>query len=404
MPLNAQTFSATLAVPYAEVLFGTITPNFDQLDAYADMSPLTGGLQVVWRLYATSGGIRTLAALSGPMGAAFGSQRIFADLAANPATVYELTGELTGSAVPGVTLKAGIVGYDLVVNDSPPSTGTLAFPLVYGVETPVTTLAAYHQQLQVEIDVSSAGAYSASTWRLYAIITGIAGTLTVLMAETRYTPAQNASQKQIVLQARAIGASSYSLTCQGDNPNIALLGAPPVVTGSLTGFSEKLDGTGGGITQLTQDVLAGPGSGSQAATVAKISRSAKLVGKTAASVGSATQTVWEVYQPEAFSSVDVYAGGAPFSCDTGPLATTLIECNFAGAGGTVLLPSPANAGRVLHVADTSATLSLATPLVLQPAGGVSVGGGAPGVALTVTTSGWAQKLVLNSAGDNWMIF
>lgn len=411
MPLAAQTFSATLLLPYTEVSFGTITPNFDQLDVYADMTPLTGNLAVVWRLYATAGGIRGLAGQSGPMGASFGPQRIFADHAANPATVYELTGELTGNAAPpGITLIAGMVGYDLVVNDSPPSTSSLAFPLAFGVQAPVATLPVYHQQLQVEVDLDAAGAYSASTWRLYASITGLAGSIVVLMAATRYKPAQNASQKQIVIQARSIGASAYLLTCQGDDPQISLLGAPPIVTGSLTGYSESLDGAGGGgggITQLTQDVLAGPGAGAQAATVAQISRSGKLVGRTAANLGSATQSVWEVDQPSAFANMEPYAGGAAFACDAGPLATTLIECNFAGGGGgggTILLPSPANPGRVLHVADIAGTISVGSPLVLQPAAGVSVGGGAPGASLTITTSGWAQKLVLNSLANNWMIF
>ena len=407
MPLTAQTFSAALLVPYTEVTFGSITPNFDQLDVYADMTPLTGGLQVIWRLYATSGGIRTLSAQSGPMGASFGSQRIFADRAANPATIYELTGELTGQAAPpGITLLAGIVGYDLVVNDTPPATGTLAFPLVFGVEAPVTTLPAYHQQLQVEIDVSAAGAYSASTWRLYAAISGLAGSLVVLMAETKYSPAQNASQKQIVIQAKAVGATAYLLTCQGDNPDIVLLGAAPIVTGSLTGYSESLDGTGGGggITQLTQDVLAGPGAGAQAATVAQISRLGLLVGQTAALVGSATQSVWEVDQPSVFANMEPYAGGPAFACDAGPLATTLIECSFGGGGGgTINLPAT-NPGRVIHIADVGSTISAFAPLVLQPSAGVGVGGGAPGVAVTVTSPGWAQKLVLNSLANNWMIF
>lgn len=530
MPLVAQTFSAVLTLPYTEVSFGTITPNFDQLDVYADMTPLTNNLSVIWRLYATSGGIKTLAGVSGAMGSSFGPQRVFADQAANPATVYELTGELTGTSIPGITLKAGMVGYDLVVNDTPPATGTLAFPLVYGAEVPVTTLPAYHQQLQVDIDVTNAGAYSASTWRLYANVTGLAGTISVLVASTSYQPAQNASQKQIVIQAKSIGASSYALTCQGDNPDIALLGAPPVVTGSLTGYSETLDGTGpatlyyqtvenggaavaqqptlnfigftvadnpgnsstdvtapaGGITQLTNDVTAGPGAGSQSTTATKATgeitgpgvtwwypnkggsiglynspdgspvsiyrqpsaypgnpnmaytvinadasnvyvggtsgggsaiqthltaqhgvfihgESNRVVRNTKDSILNGAQSIFQIWQPDCFANIETYLGGpAAFTCDTTLYATTFIECNFGAAGGTINLPA-AEAGRVLNIGDAAATISVGAPLVLNP-GAKGVNGGGAGVSMTITTPGWAGKLVMNSTATNWILF
>ena len=103
----------------------------------------------------------------------------------------------------------------------------------------------------------------------------------------------------------------------------------------------------------------------------------------------------------------VYLGGAgPFDCDTGLYTTTLIECNFAGGlAGIVNLPGVyPDPGRVLHIADQSATINVVATLTLQPQPTMSVGGGALGVPLVISTTGWAKTLVLDSTGVNWMIF
>lgn len=530
MPLTSATFAATLFVPYAQVTFGTLTPNFDRLDAYADMSPLSGNNSVIWRLYVTSGGVRSLAAEYGPADNSFGTQRLFAIDIPSPSAVYELTGELTQPYLPGVTLKAGLVGSDTVVNDQPATSVTSLTALVYGTQVPYGTLP-YHQNFQAEIDVAAAGAAASSIWRLFATITGGAGALTVLVDQQAYAPATNAQPQQVIIRSSGFAANSFTLTGQGTDPQLALI-PPAPVRGSLSGFSEHLEGAsatpfyqtvedagvalpqqaalnfigatvadnpgngstdvtipGGGITQLTQDVLAGPGAGSQAASVVEATgeingpggvlsswfpnkagsmalcnppdgspvaiyrlpgpisanpntayavlgadagdvylggtasgpgtnntfitavssvaiygTATRLVRKTRASANNSNQSLWQVSQPSQFVAAEVYSGGAAKNCDTGLLATTLIECDFSGGGaGTINLPSN-NPGRVLHIADQSATISVVATLTLQPDPATSVGGGALGAPLVITTAGWAQKLVLNSAGNNWMIF
>ena len=251
--------------------------------------------------------------------------------------------------------------------------------------------------------MTGAGPKCSSNWILYAIVTGAGGTITAPVAQQSYNYTSEQPAKLIILQASSIGASSYRLVGVGQDPTLTI--ATPAVSAALTGFSETVDGTGGGgITQLTQDVLAGPGAGSVPSTVDQVSRNGLLIRKSFANANDAAQSLWQVSQPSQFVAAEVYGGGAAFDCDTGPLATTLIECAFAGGGaGTINLPSN-NAGRVLHIADQSSTITVLATLTLQPDAAASIGGGAVGAPLVITTTGWAQKLVLNSAGNNWMIF
>jgi hypothetical protein len=410
MPRTTVISTQTLATPNVEVVFATLTPTFDRLNVYVDMAPLKG-VPVTWRLYATTSGIKTLIAevpnvtYNLPLDPISGGGMVMMnDIETIAADTYQLVGVLDYYVTSPISVKAGVIGFDAIVNDAPPEVNATTLSLVYAVPQVYAVVTGVHTHFQAELDLTALGTESTSAWTLYGTINDAPLTITAPLAKQNFNPAS--SQTSIFFQKSSLGADSVTLAGASLVNDPAFLAAHPI-KGSLSGFSDTLDGTGGGggITQLTQDVLAGPGAGSQAATVAQISRSALLVGQTAPKVGSASQSVWEVYQPDAFSNPETYTGGAAFSCDAGSLATTLIECNFAGgAGGTVLLPSPANAGRVLHIADINATISLATPLVLQPAGGVSVGGGAPGAPLTITTTGWAQKIVLNSAGNNWMIF
>lgn len=405
MPLSQFTASVALVAPKTEYSFGTLTPNFDFVSAYVDPGPAAATTRLAWRLYATAGGVTTLLAESQPVKATepyrpFSSVGVKFEGSPNSGDVLELRGVAYDAPIAGVV--AGLVGYDAVVNNQPIEVDSNSGPLAFGTPISFGALSSYHGRVQVQVDFGAAR-YVGSTWTLYGQITGGGGTITSLITQGHVADTLQEIPSQVVVSADNAGASAYlvraTLTSTKYN------GLP--ISASIVGSDPKLDGTGGGgggITQLTQDVLAGPGSGSQAATVAQISRVALLVGQTTASVSSATQSVWGVYQPDAFSNMEPYTGGAAFACDAGPLATTLIECNFAGGGGTILLPFPANPGRVLHIADIGGTISLATPLVLQPAGGVSIGGGAPGAAITITTTGWAQKLVLNSLGNNWMIF
>jgi hypothetical protein len=539
MPVSIETTANTLTDLdlFTEISYGTVTPNFDKLDVYVDATQL-GASKMIWRLYATTSGLRSPIAVVGPIASDF-PMRIIAGLGMISATTYELTGELVDSIVYPVlppvapVVIAGLAGYDSLIN-SAPLTSVSSHKLIYGGSVTFGTIGAYYPKFQVELDLTGAGPKCSSNWILYAIVTGAGGTITAPVAQQSYNYTSEQPAKLIILQASSIGASSYRLDGIGIDPN--LVPATPAVSAALTGFAETVDGTGGapvtlyyqtvqdagvakpqqsvinfigaavaddalnnrtnvtipggGITQLTQDVLAGPGAGSQVASVveatgevtgpgpgvlgwwfpikagsiglcnspdgsavsiyrlpgplgtnpfsaytvlnadggdvslgrggvvaqanntsiyAEVSvaiygRSTRLVRKTRASANNDSQSLWQVSQPSQFVAAEVYGGGAAFNCDTGLLATTLIECNFAGGGaGTINLPSN-NAGRVLHIADQSSTITVLAPLTLQPDAGTSVGGGAVGAPLVITTTGWAQKLVLNSAGNNWMIF
>ena len=539
MPASIETTANTLTDLdlFTEISYGTVTPNFDKLDIYVDATRL-GESKMIWRLYATTAGVRSLISFVGPI-ASNSPMRIVANLGVFSATTYELTGELvdpivylTSPPIPA-TVIAGIAGYDAAVNVAP-VTSASSHKLIYGSPVTFGNLATYYPNFQAELDLSAAGPLSSSRWVLYATVTGAGGAITVAVDQQTYNYSPDQPAKLIIIQAKNIGASSYRLVGIGTDPNLVL--ATPAVRAALTGFSETLDGTGGlpvtlyyqtvedagsalpqqpalnfigatvadnpgnsstdvtipsgGITQLTQDVLAGPGAGSQVASVVEATgeitgpgggvfgwwfpnkagsiglcnspdgtpvsiyrlpgplgtnpfsaytvlsadggnvylggggsvagpintsiyaqssveiygTATRLVRKTRGSANNGNQSLWQVWQPSQFVAAEVYGGGAAFNCDTGLLATTLIECAFAGGGaGTINLPSN-NPGRVLHIADQSSTITALATLTLQPDAGTSIGGGAVGAPLVITTTGWAQKLVLNSAGNNWMIF
>ena len=539
MPASIETTANTLTDLdlFTEISYGTVTPNFDKLDVYVDATQLRAS-KMIWRLYATTSGLRSPIAVVGPIASDF-PMRIIAGLGMISATTYELTGELVDSIVYPVlppvapVVIAGLAGYDSLIN-SAPLTSASSHKLIYGGSVTFGTIGAYYPKFQVELDLTGAGPKCSSNWILYAIVTGAGGTITAPVAQQSYNYTSEQPAKLIILQASSIGASSYRLVGVGQDPTLTI--ATPAVSAALTGFSETVDGTGGspvtlyyqtvedagsalpqqpalnfigatvadnpgnsstdvtspggGITQLTQDVLAGPGAGSQAASVVEATgeitgpgagvfgwwfpnkagsiglcnspdgtpvaiyrlpgplgtnpfsayavlgadagdvylggtasgpgtnntfitaissvaiygTATRLVRKTRANANNSNQSLWQVSQPSQFVAAEVYAGGAAFNCDTGLLATTLIECAFAGGGaGTINLPSN-NPGRVLHIADQSSTITALATLTLQPDAGTSIGGGAVGAPLVITTTGWAQKLVLNSAGNNWMIF
>lgn len=203
-------------------------------------------------------------------------------------------------------------------------------------------------------------------------------------------------------------AGSYGMYNSPDGSPVCIWrvpGAYPSTAGAYVvlnadGSNVYLGGTAGGAYPIETHVKAQHG-------VFIHGEADRVVRRTIDNISNGAQSLWQVQQPSMFSNIEPYGGGAgAFTCDTGLYTTSLIECRFGvgGGGGTINLPALANPGRVLHIGDGTGTISVGDPLVIQPLGGKSVGGGAPGVAVTITTSGWAQKLVLDSTGNNWMIF
>ena len=307
MPTSAVTFTATLAQPFVPVTFGTLSPAYDRVCAYADLTPL-GGASAIWRMYANAGGIRTLVGSFGPADGSFGSLRIITGIEASLSATYELEAEATSIISAPVTMIAGLVGYNAIINDAPATNSSSSHPLTFGEETVFAILPNYHQSIQAEVDLDGLGQFGASLWLLKAHVTGLAGTITATVAQGLYVPAEGAPAKQVVIRTSAIGATSFSLTGQSTNQNITPL-PTSVVTAALSGFSllvddaspptiyyqtvqdagvaspqrDALNIVGGtisvtpaatvltlppaGITELSGDVIAGPGSGVQAATV-----------------------------------------------------------------------------------------------------------------------------------------
>lgn len=493
MPLTQFTNTVAMPATNTEYSFGTISPNFDMLDAYVDPGPASGKTRLIWRLYSVIGGVTAKIAELGPVDSNI-PYRPFAGIGvdssgdANSGALFELRAITVDEPVTGV--KAGMIGYDMVVNNQPIEVVSATAALVLGSDVSFGTLASYHNRVQVQINPGSA-IYASSTWTIYGQITGAAGTIAAVVGEGSIPSSGSLLAPTVVASATRAGASSYVVKARlHDN---YYNGA--TISASTSGSDPKLDGTGGGgggITELTQDVLAGPGAGSQAASVVEatgelipgsggvwglpdkassiffyrapdgsqtnfvrvpgtiganpfggysflgaddsrnvtlgsgtfsaganaltlecpvtyINRGGKLVAKTYRASNNFALGLWWIQQPAMFGNIEPYLGGAaPFTCDAAGFATSFIECRFAvgGGGGTISLAffGGADPGRVLHIGDGIGTISVGDPLIIQPPAGVSVAGGVAGAPLTITTPGWAQKLVLNSTGDNWMIF
>lgn len=108
--------------------------------------------------------------------------------------------------------------------------------------------------------VTSQGAvvfYDGSNWTAVTSIPGSGGTITEITSSTLSVTDPTGPSTDIEISATGVAAGSYT------NANITV-NAEGQLTAAANGSS------GSGITQLTGDVTAGPGSGSQAATLATV--------------------------------------------------------------------------------------------------------------------------------------
>lgn len=243
MPLSVVTRSAVFTAQFAEVPFGNISPTFDEIDVYVQADNAQA-IRTTWTLYAVTGAVKSLVAKVGPISASSGPARIIATHEPLSADVYELYGSAADPVGQPFVAQAGLVGYDLVINDSPPVTDGSTQTLVFGQETVFANIGVYRNNLQIEVNLDGAGPYSESLWTLYALVTGPGVLIRAPVASATYVYSPTASQQLILFRASSIGASSYQLAAKALNPNVAIIGSARAV-GQLTAFSQTVDGAGG---------------------------------------------------------------------------------------------------------------------------------------------------------------
>lgn len=242
MPYDELIVSANITTEFAEVSFGTVSPNFDSLDCYIDPTPLIAGdVKVVWKLYTTTGGTRALVAQAGPFPNRSGALRVFQNVQVG-AGDYELVGEAVSKLQAGsYTINVAIVGYDAQVNTAPIEVSAATHPVQFGLETTFGALAAYHTDLQIEVDFVTAANFVSSEWRLYAnFVNGPIAIHCLVAAQGVNTLGLGSAGnfKAVILQAKAIGAQSFTLKSIGLNPKVATSGA---ITATLIGYDPNLD-------------------------------------------------------------------------------------------------------------------------------------------------------------------
>ena len=140
---------------------------------------------------------------------------------------------------------------------------------------------------------------------------------------------------------------------------------------------------GGGITQLTQDVLAGPGSGAQAATVVRLqNRALAATAPTDAQVigWSAGGSTWTPMTPPILGVFQSLQPGGTLTI-TGAPSVSFVSVNGTGAANTLNLPAAGAAvnGQVVVVQINSGA----------PGGGT----GAPNLTLNPGTGNQINDLV-----------
>jgi len=247
MPLSVVTRSAVFTAQFAEVAFGSISPTFDEIDVYVQADNAQA-IRTTWTLYAVTGSVKSLVAKVGPISGSSGPTRIIATHEPLSADVYELYGSAADPVGQPFAAQAGLVGYDLVINDSPAITDGSAQTLVFGEETVFANIGVYRNNLQVEVNLAETEPYGESLWTLYAIVTGPGVAIRAPVASATYVYSPSASQQLILFHASSIGASSYQLAAKALNPKIGTIGSARAV-GQLTAFSQTIDGATGPAAQ-----------------------------------------------------------------------------------------------------------------------------------------------------------
>ena len=248
MSIVQETTSAALPAVGVEVSFGTLTPTFDYLDVYVDASA-AGNRRIQWRLYSTlPGAAPELVADSLPVPSSNGPYLPFPQIAMIAGASYEIKGIAVDGPCPPIV--AGFAGSDAQVNSGPPSVANGSFVLKNSMETVFATVAVFHTQWQVGVSANGA-VNTASTWRLYGIITGAGGTIRAQIAVGQFADVFAGVKPYIVISTandklgqpvgRARGANSYQVT----GISLDASGSSGPVVATLAGFDANLDVLGG---------------------------------------------------------------------------------------------------------------------------------------------------------------
>ncbi len=247
MPVVSETTLAAVMPVSVPTSFGTIVPSFERLLGYVDASSAPAGTRIQWKLYAISGGVRSLAAQSDPIPSSAVPYIVFAlpnegdgvGVGMIAGTTYEMSGTVLDGPLPVNNVRAGFVGYDIEVNNPPNEVSATSTPLVFGTEVVFGNLANHHARLQVQFDPQGV-LNTGSQVRVYGTITGGAGPITALIAEG--TIANQASDPPIPVDVQGLGYVTAQLRIFAQNNQVGA-GA---VRGVLVGADINLDIIGGG--------------------------------------------------------------------------------------------------------------------------------------------------------------
>lgn len=224
--------------------FGVLVASFERLMGYVDSSAAPVGSRIVWKLYATSGGVRALVAVTAPIPSQATPYTIFTE----PDTSLGVVGKggpLIGGfqvvagtqyeivAIPQdgalTNIRAGFVGYHIETNTSPNEVAAVAAAPVFNTEVNYGSLANHHVRLQVQIDPLAASNYQGQV-RVYGTITGAAGNITALIATANVS--NQVSDPTLSIDAIGLGwitaqARFFSTnpSVAGGNVNMAIVGA-----------------------------------------------------------------------------------------------------------------------------------------------------------------------------------
>lgn len=285
MSLPVESLSHTAVLTDVDATFATLTTNHETCEILVDPNGQPNAVGSVWSVWDVSASGLEVKIGEGVCALPSKPCRILIDHEVQGGGFFRLKGRsVKGSTIGAVT--ATITGYSNigVIDNSEEVSANVALT---NAETTIATLAAQHQYCEVIVNTNGDVNARKSIWRLY----DVTGTVVAQVSDNGQLA--NAPSR---IFTKITGVGLFRLTAQSVNGNtavntdVALIGYDPFTPSS----------SGGGITQLTQDVLAGPGVGAQIATLVNVHGAAGVVGPIAAntwnwanSPSDADQTIFD---------------------------------------------------------------------------------------------------------------
>lgn len=240
---------------------------------------------------------------------------------------------------------------------------------------------------------------------------GVAG---VPVVENRFVPELPTDSTTIVIDLTSVPGEMTAHIA----PSAPLPGSPTTTTQSPGDNSTKVSTTafvtaalasGGGITQLTGNVTAGPGSGSQVATIPNdtvtyakmqnVSATSRILGRKTAGAGDVEElTLSEVldFISSAAQGDLLYRGASSWARLPAGVAGQLLQT--AGAAANPAWVSVSGAGAVGGIYESTPTKPLAASFTLDNAGTASMADGVFGIVLTMPSSAFNVRFIRYTAG------